>query len=116
MGAERVLNLLNDSEDADTDPRYTRAQLLIRLAGSALSALHLPSHVPDQMGAVHGPMDVCVSCRPPRHVDQETVGAPQEYSTRAAIEKARVALSGHKTGHTPILNMSVQIAHLPVSA
>jgi hypothetical protein len=41
---------------------------------------------------------------------------PQEYSSRVTIEKARVALSGHKTGHTPILNMSVQIANLPVSA
>jgi len=41
---------------------------------------------------------------------------PQEYSTRAAIEKARVALSGHKTGHTPILNTSSQMANLPVSA
>jgi len=37
---------------------------------------------------------------------------PQEYSTQAAIEKARVALSGHKTGHIP----SGQIANLPVSA
>ncbi len=31
---------------------------------------------------------------------------PQEYNTRAAMEKARVALSGHKTGHSPILNTS----------
>jgi len=41
---------------------------------------------------------------------------PQEYSTRAAIEKARVALSGHNSGHRPILNTSSQIANLPVSA
>jgi hypothetical protein len=38
---------------------------------------------------------------------------PQEHSTRAAIEKARVALSGHKTGHTPILNTSEQITIYP---
>jgi len=41
---------------------------------------------------------------------------PQEYSTRATIDKARLALSEHKTGHSPILNTSVQIADLPVSA
>jgi len=41
---------------------------------------------------------------------------PQEYSTRAAIEKARMALSGHKIGHNAILNTSSQIADLPVSA
>jgi hypothetical protein len=41
---------------------------------------------------------------------------PQEYSTRAAIEKARAALGGHKTGHTPILNTNSQIANLAVSA
>jgi integrase len=29
---------------------------------------------------------------------------PQEYSTRAAMEKARVALSGHNAGHSQILN------------
>ena len=29
---------------------------------------------------------------------------PQEYSTRAAMEKARVALSGHNSGHSPIAN------------
>jgi integrase len=32
---------------------------------------------------------------------------PQEYSTRAAMEKARVALSGHNSGHSPILNTQV---------
>ena len=41
---------------------------------------------------------------------------PQEYSTRAAIEKARLALSGHKTGHSLILNTDVHIGNLPVRA
>jgi integrase len=41
---------------------------------------------------------------------------PQEYSTRAAIEKARVALSGHSSGHSPILNTQPQIGSLPVSS
>jgi integrase len=40
---------------------------------------------------------------------------PQEYSTRAAMEKARVALSGHSSGHSPILSTPSQIADLPVS-
>lgn len=30
---------------------------------------------------------------------------PREHSTRAAIEKARAALSGHNSGHSPILNI-----------
>jgi len=30
---------------------------------------------------------------------------PQEYNTRAAIEKAGVALGGHSSGHCPILNI-----------
>ena len=41
---------------------------------------------------------------------------PQEYSTRAAMEKARLALSGHSSGHTPILNIESQIANLPLSS
>jgi integrase len=41
---------------------------------------------------------------------------PQEYSTRAAMEKARVALSGHNSGHSPILNTQVPIGNLPVSS
>src|ERR1700722_17275087 len=40
---------------------------------------------------------------------------PQEYSTRAAMEKARVALSGHNSGHTPILNAETPIANLAVT-
>jgi len=40
---------------------------------------------------------------------------PQEYSTRAAMEKARVALSGHSSGHSPILNTTMQIPDLAVS-
>jgi integrase len=41
---------------------------------------------------------------------------PQEHNTRAAMEKARVALSGHSSGHTQILNPEVQIANLPLSS
>jgi integrase len=45
---------------------------------------------------------------------------PQEFSTRAAMEKARAALnverSGHNSGHTPILNTETQIANLPLSS
>jgi hypothetical protein len=40
---------------------------------------------------------------------------PQEYSTRAAMEKARVALSRHSSGHSPILNTDSQSANLPVT-
>jgi hypothetical protein len=43
---------------------------------------------------------------------------PQEFSTRAAIEKARalnVERSGHNSGHTPILNTETQIVNLPLS-
>jgi integrase len=40
---------------------------------------------------------------------------PQEYSTRAAMEKARVALSGHNFGHTQIVNTSSSIANLPAT-
>ena len=40
---------------------------------------------------------------------------PQEYNTRAAIEKARVALSGHNSGHSPIVNTTLPIANLAVS-
>ncbi len=41
---------------------------------------------------------------------------PQEYNTRAAMEKARVALSGHSSGHSPILNTQVPIGNLPVTS
>jgi len=41
---------------------------------------------------------------------------PHEYNTRAAIEKARKALSGHNSGHSPILNTETQIANLPLSS
>lgn len=41
---------------------------------------------------------------------------PQEYSTRAAIEKARAALGGHNSGHSPILNPSSQIADFAVTS
>ena len=40
---------------------------------------------------------------------------PQEYSTRAAMEKARVALSGHSSGHSPILSTSTQIGNIAVT-
>ena len=47
---------------------------------------------------------------------------PQEYSTRAAIEKARAALtghasekSGHNSGHSVILNTTAPIGNLVVS-
>jgi hypothetical protein len=40
---------------------------------------------------------------------------PQEYSTRTAMEKARVVLSGHSSGHSPILSGLAQIANQPVS-
>jgi integrase len=40
---------------------------------------------------------------------------PQEYSTRAAMEKARVALSGHNSGHSQILNTETLVANLPVT-
>jgi integrase len=36
---------------------------------------------------------------------------PQEYSTRAAMEKALVALSGHSSGHSPIASADLQIAN-----
>ncbi len=39
---------------------------------------------------------------------------PQEYSTRAAMEKARVALSGHSSGHSPIPNAETHSPHLAV--
>jgi integrase len=41
---------------------------------------------------------------------------PQEYSTRAAIEKARLALSGHTSGHTGQLNPSSALGDTAVSA
>jgi len=41
---------------------------------------------------------------------------PQEYSTRAAMEKARVALSGHGSGHSPILNTELPINNFAVSS
>lgn len=41
---------------------------------------------------------------------------PQEYNTRAAIEKARAALSGHSSGHSPILNPSIPIADFAVNS
>jgi len=40
---------------------------------------------------------------------------PQDYSTRAAMERARVALSGHNSGHSPILSTEWPIANRPVS-
>ncbi len=36
---------------------------------------------------------------------------PQEFSTRAAMEKARVALSGHNSGHSAIVGSDLQIAN-----
>ena len=40
---------------------------------------------------------------------------PQEYNTRAAMEKARVALSGHSSGHSPSPNAETHTPHLAVS-
>src|SRR5580658_8466662 len=36
---------------------------------------------------------------------------PQKYNTRAAMEKARVALSEHSSGHSPIVNTETLIAN-----
>jgi len=41
---------------------------------------------------------------------------PQEYNTRAAIEKARVALGGHNSGHSSILNTQAPFSNLAVSS
>ena len=41
---------------------------------------------------------------------------PQEYNTRAAIEKARVALGGHNSGHSPISTVYQPILNLPVTS
>jgi integrase len=41
---------------------------------------------------------------------------PQEYSTRAAIEKARAALGGHSSGHSAILNPTALIADFAVNS
>jgi integrase len=40
---------------------------------------------------------------------------PQEYNTRAAIEKARVALSGHSSGHSPIPSAETEFLNLAVN-
>ena len=40
---------------------------------------------------------------------------PREYSTRAAMEEARVALSGHNFGHRRLLSASSAIPGLPLS-
>jgi integrase len=40
---------------------------------------------------------------------------PQEHNTRTAMEKARVALSGHSSGHSPILSAETLIANLAVT-
>ena len=40
---------------------------------------------------------------------------PQEYSTRAAIEKARAALGGHSSGHSTISNAPAPILNVPVN-
>lgn len=40
---------------------------------------------------------------------------PQEYSTRAAMEKARLALSGHNSGHSPMREAQVPIRNFPVN-
>jgi integrase len=41
---------------------------------------------------------------------------PQEFSTRAAMERARVALSGHNSGHTPFLNTKTEIGDLALKS
>jgi integrase len=41
---------------------------------------------------------------------------PQEYSTRAAIEKARAALGGHNSGHSAILNPTGPIVDFAVNS
>lgn len=40
---------------------------------------------------------------------------PQEYNTRAAMEKARVALNGHSSGHSQVSDAQTQIPNLAVS-
>jgi integrase len=40
---------------------------------------------------------------------------PQEHNTRTAMEKARVALSGHNSGHTPIVDTQSPTAIVPVT-
>ncbi len=41
---------------------------------------------------------------------------PQEYNTRVAIEKARLALSGHNSGHSPICYAQSQILNRAVNS
>jgi integrase len=45
------------------------------------------------------------------HRDTKRYVHPQEFSTRAAMEKARVALSGHNSGRSPIASADSQIAN-----
>jgi integrase len=40
---------------------------------------------------------------------------PQEHNTRTAMEKARVALSGHNSGPTPIVNTQSPVTIVPVT-
>jgi hypothetical protein len=40
---------------------------------------------------------------------------PHEFSTRAAMEKACVALSGHRSRHSPIASELIQGTNAPVS-
>jgi integrase len=41
---------------------------------------------------------------------------PQEYNTRAAIEKARLALGGHSSGHSPIWDAQSQLGDMAVNS
>jgi hypothetical protein len=72
--------------------------------------------VPDALGAVHGPLDARLPRGTPRYVNYKKVCSPAGIQHAAAIEKARVALGGHNSGHSPILNTQAPFSNLPVSS
>jgi len=54
--------------------------------------------------------------RPPDMSITKRYVHPQEFSTRLAMEKARVARGVEQSGHTPILKTETQVANLRLTS
>ena len=90
--------------------KETARESLRTRQGHELPALHVPTYVPDPLGCAHGPVYTRISCRPQRFLDNERYIDPQAQTVLAAIERARAAQSGHKTGRSGDFNRLDQIA------
>ena len=81
-----------------------------------LSAVHLPAHVSDQVGALYGSPDALYLAGHSNMSITKGYIDPQEHNTRAAIERAQSAQGGHSSGHNAGARSIASMVNLPVNA